>query len=618
MVMILLTTVFVVMRVLPGNPVELRFEKTADPALIASFTHQLGLDKPLYAQYLDYLWGLLHGNLGTSMAGEFEPVAPQIVQRFPATLELTTYAFIVAVIVGVVVGSFGARKGGAPDEGVKVFGILIYAFPVFFLGMLLQLTFGIWFHILPVSGRLSPGVIPTSPKIGLWNGTGFFTIDSLLTGNLREFVDAVAHLILPALALGLVISGVFVRMTRTNMLETMRTDFVTAARARGLKEKTVVYAYALRNAMLPIVTIMGLQFALLLSGAILTETEFNILGVGTYLVDRVNFRDYTAVQGTVVFLAVLISMVSLVVDILRLPGPESATMKRSTQRTQPLSIMHTALSPLLRKGHGRALMLFGVSIVAIMTVMSIAAPVLSPHDPTQIGLGPVNSEPSAKYPLGTDQYGRDLLSRTIWGGRFILLVAVTAVLICMAIGVPIGLVSAYTGGNVDRTVSLVMDSIYAFPSLVLAIMIISVFGVTIINEAMAIAVVYIPSYFRVIRSQVLAVKELPYVDAARSVGAGVRSVLLKYIWPNVISSVIVVATVNFADSILTTAGLDFIGLGLPVTLPDWGIDLSYGRQNLPSGAWWTIAFSGLMILLAALGFSLISEGYAERTNPKLR
>jgi len=293
-------------------------------------------------------------------------------------------------------------------------------------------------------------------------------------------------------------------------------------------------------------------------------------------------------------------------------------VKKGNSSQQSVSLMGRVLSPLLGKGSGRFLMLIGIGLTVFIAVMSATAPYLSPHDPTQIGLGPSNSPPNAQYPLGTDQYGRDLLSRTIWGGRFILLVAVVAVLICMAIGLPIGLISAYNGGNVDRAIALIMDSIYAFPSLVLAIMIISVFGVTIINEALAIAVVYIPSYFRVVRSQVLAVKEMPYVDAAKSVGAGGFSILLKYVWPNVASSVVVVATVNFADSILTTAGLDFIGLGLPVTLPDWGIDLTYGRQSLPVGAWWTIFFSGLMILLAALGFSLISEGYAERTNPKLR
>jgi peptide/nickel transport system permease protein len=280
--------------------------------------------------------------------------------------------------------------------------------------------------------------------------------------------------------------------------------------------------------------------------------------------------------------------------------------------------MSRLLGPLIGKGYGRGMMLVGIGITVIIVAMSVLAPSIAPRDPTLIGLGLPNNPPSAAFPLGTDQYGRDMLSRIIWGGRFILLVAVAAVAICLVIGLPIGLVSAYKGGNFDRFVALIMDSIYAFPSLVLAVMIISVFGVTIINEALAIAVVYIPSYFRVVRSQVLSIKEMPYVDAAKSAGAGTPSILWKYVWPNVIPSVVVVVGMNFADSILTTAGLDFIGLGLPVTLPDWGIDLTYGRQSLPLGVWWTIVFAGGMILLAALGFALISEGYAERTNPKLR
>lgn len=318
MVFILLSMVFLVMRVIPGNPVLLRFEKNADPGLIASYTRTLGLDKPLYAQYVDYLWGLLHGDLGLSMAGTFEPVGPQIMSRFPATLELTLYASIVAILVGVFLGALAARKrGGITDGAVKIYGTVIYAFPVFFLGMIFQLIFGVWFRALPVGGRLSTGIPPMGFALGpLHVQTGLYTVDSLLSGNLAQFSDAVSHLLLPALALGLVISGVFVRMTRANMQETMRADFVTAARARGLQDRTVLYGYALRNALLPIVTIIGLQFAILLSGAVLTETEFNMLGLGTYLVDRINFRDYTAVQGTVVFLAIIISTVSLLVDIL--------------------------------------------------------------------------------------------------------------------------------------------------------------------------------------------------------------------------------------------------------------------------------------------------------------
>jgi len=318
MVFLLLTIVFFVMRILPGNPVLLKFEKNADPALVAQYTHMLGLDKPIWQQYIDYIWNLLHGNLGLSMAGSFEPVGPEIMSRFPATLELAIYSTIVAIVVGVLLGSFAARKRGSIADGaIKVYGIFIYSFPVFFLGMIFQIIFGVWLRILPVGGRTDIGMIPAGLTIGNMHiQTGLYTIDSLLAGNIPEFFTALKYLFLPSISLGLVISGVFVRMTRTNMMETIRSDFVTAARARGLRESTVVYSYALRNALLPIITIMGLQFALLLSGAILTETEFNILGLGTYLVDRINFRDYTAIQGTVVFLAILISLVSLIVDVL--------------------------------------------------------------------------------------------------------------------------------------------------------------------------------------------------------------------------------------------------------------------------------------------------------------
>ena len=273
-------------------------------------------------------------------------------------------------------------------------------------------------------------------------------------------------------------------------------------------------------------------------------------------------------------------------------------------------------APLVRRGSGRTLILSGVAIIVAVVAMSVFAPFITNASPTSAIYRP-NLSPSSGHPLGTDIGGRDVLARVVYGGRFLLVVAFLAVLICMAIGVPIGLASAYRGGLVDRVVTLLMDSIYAFPSLVFSLLIIIIFGPTLVNYSLAIAVVYIPSYFRVVRSQTLSVKQLPYVDAAHSVGAGYVSVIRKYIWPNIIPSVVVVATINFADAILITAGLDFIGVG-DLLKPDWGVDLYYGRQTLLAGDWWTIVFSGVMILITALGFSLISEGYAERTNPKLR
>ncbi len=223
----------------------------------------------------------------------------------------------VAVLVGVVLGVRSSRKyGSIEDTIIRTFGVVVYSIPVFFLGLILIAIFAIGFHILPSGGRIAT-VIPAGGTIfGVHIQTGLYTIDSLLAGNLGQFVDAVKHLILPSLALGLYISAVFLRITRSNMLETLGQEYVTAAKARGLRERTVLYSYGLRNGLLPVLTIMGLEFAGLLGGAILTETTFAWNGIGTYIVTAINSRDYIAIQGSVVFFGILVAIVSLVVDVL--------------------------------------------------------------------------------------------------------------------------------------------------------------------------------------------------------------------------------------------------------------------------------------------------------------
>jgi peptide/nickel transport system permease protein len=233
-------------------------------------------------------------------------------------------------------------------------------------------------------------------------------------------------------------------------------------------------------------------------------------------------------------------------------------------------------------------------------------------------VGPILVPPSAAFPLGTTSLGQDLLSRVLTGGVIMLQVAILSVTICFSIGVPVALAASYSGGIVDRITALVMDSIYAFPGLVLAIAIAAMLGPGAVNMALSIAVVYIPSYFRVIRSQALTIKELPYVEAAVAMGARSRDILFRYILPNVLPSAMVVMTINFADAILTAAGLTFVGLGLPVSVPDWGWDLTFGRQLAISGYWWVITFPGLMIVLLALGFTLAGEGLNEILTPKLK
>lgn len=262
--------------------------------------------------------------------------------------------------------------------------------------------------------------------------------------------------------------------------------------------------------------------------------------------------------------------------------------------------------------------LMGIAIVVVLGIMTIFSPWISPYNPIAINVGPILSPPSSQYPLGTNHLGQDMLSRVCSGGTIMFQVAILSTVVCLIVGVPIGLFASFTGGYTDKITSLVMDSIYAFPGLVLAIAIAAMLGPGVLNMALSIAVVYVPSYFRMIRSQVLTIKELPYVEAANMMGANKRTTLLRYILPNVLPSIVAVATINFADAILTAAGLTFVGLGLPVSTPDWGWDLTYGRRLLTSGAWWVITFPGIMVVLLALGFTLIGEGLSELTNPKLQ
>jgi len=276
------------------------------------------------------------------------------------------------------------------------------------------------------------------------------------------------------------------------------------------------------------------------------------------------------------------------------------------------------LSNLRQRGLAGWAILIGATIVAALAIMTVTSPWIRPYDPIAINVGPILSPPSAQFPLGTNHLGQDMLSRVYSGGAIMFQVAVLSVIVCLVVGVPIGLFASYLGGYTDKVASLVMDSIYAFPGLVLAIAIAAMLGPGVVNMALSIAVVYVPSYFRIIRSQVLTIKELPYVEAATIMGARSRTTLFRYILPNVIPSIVAVATINFADAVLTSAGLTFVGLGLPVSTPDWGWDLTYGRRLLPSGAWWVIAFPGLMVVLLALGFTMMGEGLSELFNPRLQ
>ena len=310
MVFILLTMVFLLMRVAPGNPIQAALGGHVSQQEIERRSHAAGYDRPILTQYFDYLGNAVTLDLGSSLT-DHRSVTSILTENGTATLELTIFAFAIAVVVGVGIGLVAGRyRDTWVDTSGRMFGIFVYAAPVFFTGFLLQLLFGSALGWLPTSGRVGP-----ITEFELDKTTHLYIVDSIISGNWNALGDVLEHLILPSVTLGLLVSGVLIRLVRVNLLQTMRGDYVEAARARGISERRVVLQHAFRNALVPVVTVAGLQFAILLGGAILTEQTFNWPGIGSELVRYLNERDYVAVQGIITVFALAVVVVSLLIDL---------------------------------------------------------------------------------------------------------------------------------------------------------------------------------------------------------------------------------------------------------------------------------------------------------------
>ncbi len=263
------------------------------------------------------------------------------------------------------------------------------------------------------------------------------------------------------------------------------------------------------------------------------------------------------------------------------------------------------------------IMIVGLAVILFMIYLALFPQTIALYHPNAQNTGPQLAARGPGHPFGTDNLDRDVFSRVVWGSRKILGVALSAALLSSLIGIPLGLLSGYVGGILDRVLSLVMDSVHAFPGLILAIAFAAMLGPGVVNITLAVAVIYIPTYFRLVRGQTLQLKQQLFVEAARPIGARRGTILFQYIFPNVIATVVVIFSLNIADAITTEAALSYIGLGLPAGIPDWGMDLSIGKTFLPSGVWWMITFPGLAIITLALGFTMLGEGLAEFLNPRL-
>jgi dipeptide transport system permease protein len=301
---------FALIRLIPGDPVELLVgERGISPERHAALMAQLGLDQPLWRQYAGYLAGIAHGDLGRSISTR-QPVLSEFLTLFPATVELSVCALTLAVLIGLPAGIVaGVRRGSAFDQALMGISLTGYSMPIFWWGLLTIILFSNTLHWTPVSGRID--VLYFFEPV-----TGFMLIDSLLSGQEGAFRSTASHLVLPAVVLATVPLAVIARQTRSAMLEVLNEDYVRTARAKGLPPWRIVGLHALRNALIPVVTVIGLQVGLLFSGAILTETIFSWPGIGKWLIDSIGRRDYPSVQGGVLLVATMIMIVNLFVDLL--------------------------------------------------------------------------------------------------------------------------------------------------------------------------------------------------------------------------------------------------------------------------------------------------------------
>src|SRR5438128_1918141 len=509
---------FAIMRLAPGGPEAVLVGGEFSTEAAARIRQRLGLDRPLALQYATWAAAAVRGDLGRSFKTG-DPVATLIADRLGPTLQLTGGALLFAVAVAVPLGVLAAvRRGTAWDtlgSAVSLFGV---SFPSFWLGIMLILLFSEALPWLPPSGLAE-------------------------YGREGDVLSRVRHAVLPTLTLGLIQMAAVMRFTRSSLLEALRQDYVRTARAKGLADGRVVWRHALRNALIPVVTVIGLSLPTLVGGAVLTETVFAWPGIGRLAV--------------------------------------------------------------------------GAVAVAVMLAAGVLAPAVAPYSYSTQSLTQRLQPPGRTHWLGTDGFGRDVLSRVIWGSRVSLEIGFLATALSLVVGSTLGSVAGYFGGAADTAIMRAADVFLSVPALFLILIVVALFGASLANTALVIALVTWAPVGRIVRSECLSLRKRDFVHAAAALGAGHARILSRHLLANALPIVIVQASLLLGQTILIESGLSYLGLGARPPLPSWGNMVVEGRQFLAS-AWWIATFPGLAIFVTVLGFHLFGDGLRDASDPTLR
>ncbi len=657
--------VFFMIHLIPGDPVTLMLGESAQSADIETLRKELQLDQPLTIQFMSFMKGLLTLDLGHSLHRRVS-VVQILLERIPATIELTLVSMIAALLIAMPLGILSAvRVNSLFDTGAMFFALLGVSLPNFWLGPVLILYLSVHLDLLPVSGRLG------------WSSY-----------------------ILPAVTLGTSLAAILTRMIRSSLLEVLTAQYVVTAYAKGVSRSKVIIKHALRNALIPVVTIIGLQFGALLGGSVITETIFSWPGIGRELIKAIQGRDFPVVQGCVLLISFSYVFVNLITDLtygfldpriqytvkrfsfweIMLQGARSL---RSFARWFPGNIVSigvialivispvyfdctkrlsliigewgSMIDPIGSNGHSMGLWKTGIfwviktsillipfimlyiwhrqdplssrkffrnptalislGIILLFLFIGIFGPDLAPQDPSEQNLGLRLRSPGLDHWFGTDHLGRDLFSRILTGARISLYVGLIVTLISSCMGITIGMISGLFGGWIDDVIMRVVDVLLAFPGILLAIALVSVLGPDINNVIIALCLMGWVGYARLARGQVLGVKEEEYVLAARALGVGSIRIMFRHLLPNILAPLIIQATLGMAGVIIAEAGLSFLGLGVQPPTPSWGGILNAGVDYFRTGAHITL-FPGLAIMVVVMGFNFLGDGLRDALDPK--
>ena len=584
-------------------------------------------------------------------------------ERFPATVELSIAALLFAIVLGVPLGYLAAKRHGGALDSLTVSGSLLgVVVPVFFLAYLLKLVFAVGLDVQLGSFNLADlAVLPTAgrqnARIDATHITNFYVLDGLLTREWDAAWDALLHLVLPAIALGTIPLAIIVRITRASVLEVLGEDYVRTARAKGLARGLISRRHVLRNALLPVVTTIGLYTGLLLSGAVLTETVFAFNGIGEYLFQAISSLDFAVLQGFILFTTLVFadrqpagrhqlrhhrpedpSLMSMRRHLPReVGGPGAGTAlgelpAAGGEDERGTSLLRGAMQRLVRN----PVAIVGALIVLAFVLVAVFADAIAPYEPAgaqwgnQITPSSVPG-PSDEHLLGLDSFGSDLYTQLVHGARQSLVIGIVSTSIGLFFGTLLGLASGAFGRWVDTLLMRGVDILLSIPSLLMAVSVAALmsphmsrleprFGAWVLGLPLmiAIAVVQVPIFARLLRGSLLAQRNADYVLASISLGLRRRTVVMSHMLPNSLGPVIVQATLVLATAIIEVAALSYLGLGAPdPTVAEWGRMLVKAQSRLetdPQLALWP----GVCIAVTALGFTLLGESLREALDPKFR